>query len=310
MIEEPALDFLKKIGIEAGKADERKTVVPTSRPGIRMARLRSNDIPMVVAWGAADLGITGEDMVQEFVEVCTAKDIPLIVVPEAAKLDISGEDMVLECGARMMVMLLPLGFGKCSLSLAAPEDVTVPKTIVAALPRLAERLCRRDGREAEIMPWYGVLESAPQLEIGDTGERFADAIFDQVGSGKSLTANGFRVLSTLMDSQAYLIANGVSLREKKDIIDEIVLYAQGVLAARQTVFVKVNAKSPAICDALKGILPAMESPDVVPLGNAGEFSVSAAAPREGLGKLILQLKKAGGAGILVFGPAGLELVVP
>lgn len=268
-IEEPAAKLLRNLGLEP-KTDgpgDRRTTFPSTWPGIRLLQARSLDVPLYVETGKADLGITGQDMVAE----------------RRAK----------------VVELLPLNFGKCRLALAAPKGVTKPKTVAAALPNLAGDLCRREQIRAEIVPFQGVLESAPVRGL-------TDACFDQVGSGRSLEANGLSIVSILMESRAVLIANGVSLKDprKREVADALVLGMQGAMAAEEKAVVVVNAADREIRDGLLGILPAMKSPTVSELAGGKGFSLLSVVPSEprlGLILLLSRLKAAGGADILVQG---------
>jgi ATP phosphoribosyltransferase len=268
-IEESAARLLKKLGIEP-KTDgpgDRRTVFPTGWPGIKILQARSLDIPLYVWSGKADLGITGQDMVAE----------------RRAK----------------VVELLPLDFGKCTLALAARKGVRKPKTVAAVLPNLARRLCRAEGIRARILPFRGTQESAVVSGL-------ADAVFDQVATGRSLDANRLRVIRTLMESRAVLIANGVSLRDerKKQLMDAIVLGMRGAMAAADKAVVVVNAANRETTDALLQVLPAMKSPTVSELADGKGFSLLSVVPSEprlGLILLMARLKAAGGTDMLVQG---------
>ncbi len=268
-IEEPAAKLLKKLGIEP-KTDgpgDRRAMFQTGWPGVRMLQARSLDIPLYVWSGKADLGITGQDMVAE--------------------------------RRARVVELLQLNFGKCRLALAARKGVRKPETVATLLPNLARRLCSQEGIRARMLPFQGVLESAVVSGL-------ADAVFDQVASGRSLEANGLSVLSVLMESRAVLIANGVSLRDvrKREVVDAISLGMLAAMSAEDKAVVVVNAANRKTRDRLLQALPAMKSPTVSELADGKGFSLMSVVPSEprlGLVLLMARLKAAGGTDILVQG---------
>ena len=269
-VKEPSFRLLEDIGIKADMNDERRLIMPTSQPGVRILLARSMDIPLYVVRGAADLGIGGEDALAERGVISGSPPWP---------------------GGPSVVKLLPLDFGGCKVALAAPGGVKTPGSIATALPGITRAYCRKKGINPDIVVMQGALEAAPKLGM-------AEAIVDQVATGTTLRENGLRVLDVIMETRMYLIGNPVSVKGKAEAIDQIVLLAQGVLEARKRVFLRVNAATDAIRDALVKLLPAMKSPDVGLLASGG-YTVAAAVPKRGLEDLVMELKSAGGSGILV-----------
>ncbi|MEW6748233.1 MAG: ATP phosphoribosyltransferase [Candidatus Micrarchaeota archaeon] len=267
-VQQPVLQMLEQIGIKVDVNGGRGLLIPSSKRNVRALLARSMDIPLMVERRAADIGFTGEDAVAE-------------------------RGSRVEC-------VLPLDFGRCKVVLAAPRPVSVPKSIATTLPNVTKAFCRREGLRADIITLQGALESAPKLGI-------AEAIVDQMETGTTLKENRLRVLEVIMESRMTIIANGISLAEKKGQIDEIALSAGGLMAARQRVVLKVNAGSERVRDALLKLIPAMKSPDVAPLAEPGAYSLLAAVPRKGLERLIVRIKAAGGTDILVEKP---QFIIP
>ena len=277
-VREPSFRLLEDIGIKADMNDERRLILPTSRPGVRVLLARSMDIPLYVVRGVADLGIAGEDAMAE-------RGIRVGSPPWP--------------GGPSVANLLPLDFGACKVALAAPRGVKTPKSIATALPRITAEYCRKTGINADIIVLQGALEVAPRLGI-------AEAIVDQVATGTTLRENGLRILDTIMETRICLIGNPDSLKTKKKETDRIALCVQGVLEARKRVFLRVNAATDAVRDMVVKLLPAMKSPDVGLLASGG-YTVAAAVPKRGLEDLVMELKSAGGSGIVV---EALKLIIP
>jgi len=268
-LREPSLRLLEDAGMKPLCGDDRKLIVPTSRPGVRLLLARAMDIPLFVARGAADIGIAGDDAIAE------------------CGLYTSSCKWVRD---RDLALLLELDFGACQVALAAPPRIREPASIATTMPTIASRYCG----SAKIVRLQGALETAPLFGI-------AEAIVDQVDTGTTLRQNGLRILKVLMESRMNLFANPSSLKTKKAGLDRITLCLGAVLEARKRLMVKVNAASDLVRDALVKILPAMKSPDVSPLAGGG-YALAAAVPRKGIEDLVVALKGSGGSDIVVTEP--------
>lgn len=258
-LKEPAFKLLEEVGIKPSNGNERKLLVPTSDPGVRILMARCMDIPLMVERRAADLGIAGQDIIAE------------------------RRSKVRE--------LLKLDFGSCTVALAAPEGIEKPKSIATALPNVTADFCKRKGLDAEIIELSGALESVPELGI-------AEAIVDQVVTGDTLAENRLRILDSIMQSSVYLIGNYQSLEMNEEECYRVELCVKAVLEARNRLFLEVNAETAEIRDALIELLPAMKRPNLSDLTDGG-YVVGAAVPRKGLMDLIVNLKAAGGTDIIV-----------
>lgn len=273
-VSEPSFRLLGDIGIKGDCSDERALELPTSRRGVRLLLARAMDIPIYVARGAADLGISGEDAIAE-------RDL--------ATASAWGRN-------QEIAKLLALDFGACRIALAAPPSIKTPRSIATALPRITRAYCRKKGIfNPDIISLQGALELAPKRGI-------AEAVVDQVDTGRTLERNSLRVLDVIMESRMYVIGNPDSIKKKEAAITPIVLCARAVMEARKRVMVMVNAASDSLRDALVKLLPAMESPNISPLAGNKGYSLLAAVPRDGLEDLLVGLKAAGGTDILSWKP--------
>ncbi len=185
------LDRLDALGIDTAevRANDRKLLFRDA--GI--VTMRPSDVPTYVEAGAADIGITGKDVLREQAE-------------------------------REVVELLDLGYGPCRMVLAteAGEDPAAEALrrlgvmrVATKYPKTAMRHFQRTGRQAEIVEVKGSVELAPLTGL-------VEAIVDLTATGTTLEENGLVIREELFASSARLIANPVSYRLKAAAIDRVV----------------------------------------------------------------------------------------
>ena len=235
--------------------------------------VRDDDIPTFVLDGVCEFGIVGQNVLEEF-----ASD----------RTDL-GYDIVAE-----------LGFGQCSLKVAAPEATNYdgPKSlagqrIATSYPRILGRFLRESDVEATIVTMSGAVELAPRLQI-------ADFICDLVSTGATLEANGLRALETVLESQAVLIRTRKPMDPgRAEIAAGLMSRIEGVLATKESKYIMMNAPSEALKD-ITAILPGAEAPTIVPLhGRPGQFAVHAVCQESVFWETLQRLKAAGASAILV-----------
>ena len=181
---EPALERFARAGIVPAGDAGRRLLVPTSDPDIEFLSVKPGDVPVYVESGAADLGVTGTDVLRE------------------------GNPDVLEP--------LELGFGHCRLSVAAPADAPWPELPGGITPRIATkypRLTREHfaalGRAVDVIRINGSVEVAPLLGLSHW-------IVDLVDTGHTLLANGLVERDVILRASAVLVANRASQKLKLD----------------------------------------------------------------------------------------------
>lgn len=185
-----ALDLLEQLGIDTGevRSNDRKLVFPD----IGVITMRPSDVPNYVEHGAADVGITGRDVLAEQTD-------------------------------RDVYELLDLGFGACRMIVAVHEDGDPLAEslrrlgrirIATKYPRVANAHFAATGRQAEIVEVKGSVEIAPLTGL-------ADGIVDLVATGRTLAENRLVEREQIFDSTARLIANPVSHRLKAAEIDDL-----------------------------------------------------------------------------------------
>jgi ATP phosphoribosyltransferase len=187
------LDALDQIGFDTSemRGDSRSLIF--SLDGLTVVTIRPSDVPTYVEAGAADLGVTGKDV-------------------------------LLEQRDRVVYELLDLGFGSCRMVLAARSgDGSLDESerrmgamrIATKYPRIAERHFDETGRQAEIIDVKGSVELAPLVGL-------ADGIVDLVATGRTLAENGLEVREEIVTCTARLVANRVSHKLRAAEVDDLV----------------------------------------------------------------------------------------
>jgi ATP phosphoribosyltransferase len=231
-----------------------------------------------------------------------AQDIPEFVADSAADVGVTGLDLVRESG-RELECLLDLGFGRCRLVLASHDergatsaDALAPGTRVAtSFPRLAREYFAARALDVELVPVSGAAEIAPHIGI-------ADVVVDLSSTGSTMKVNGLRELDTLLESSARLVgrpgaADGESPRARA--VSELVVALASVLRARGQRYVMANVPRAAL-PRVRQVLPGLNGPTVTEVLDGGTFvAVHAVVPAAGLYRTVADLKSLGAEGILV-----------
>jgi ATP phosphoribosyltransferase len=262
---EPALRLCAEAGLTF-ELTERSLLVPCANAPVDLLLVRPSDIPEYVQDGVVDLGITGANLVLE------------------ADADV--------------VTIADLGFGRCTLEAAVPEDAPQQTLegldglrVATAYPVSTRRLLAERGVDAELVPVSGSVEAAPRLGL-------ADAIVDLVSTGSTVSANGLRRIGLLLSSQAVLIGGREAIERRRELVDRLDLMLLGVVAARRRRYVMMNARADDLA-RIRTVLPSMGAPTVVPLADEGEIAVHAAVDADDVWELLPALKDAGATSILV-----------
>lgn len=186
---------MKKVGITPEKsffdADDRALKFATNIEGLSIIRVRSFDVATFVAYGAAQLGVAGSDVIEEF-------NYPELYAP------------------------LDLGIGKCRLSVAEPESVAKNDDptrwshvrIATKYPNLTSRHFAARGVQAECIHLNGAMELAPAIGL-------SERIVDLVSSGATLKANGLVEVEKIMDISSRLIVHRASYKTRIGEIEPI-----------------------------------------------------------------------------------------
>jgi ATP phosphoribosyltransferase len=240
----------------------------------------------------------GEEFQAIFVR---AQDIPEFVADGAADLGVTGADLVAESG-QQVTELLDLEFGRCRLAVAVKEESPVTDAreladgtrVATSFPRVTERFFEGLNVGAQVAPVSGAAEIAPHLGV-------ADVIVDLVSTGSTLKVNGLREVATIMDSTARLIANGATVgsEEKGARITELVTALESVIRARAKRYLMANVPR-ARLEEVKSIIPGLSGPTIIELHNGGQWvAAHAVVDSRKIYQTIIRLKEIGAEGILV-----------
>jgi ATP phosphoribosyltransferase len=262
-LNEKSVELLKNCGLNFENY-KSSLISPVSNFPLEILFLRDDDIPEYVQDGIADLGIVGENVIEE-TEVSVS-------------------------------YLQRLGFGKCSLKIAITNDSDIKeltnlegKSIATTYPVILGKFLQKQNIHADIRTISGSVEISPGLGL-------SDAICDLVSTGGTLKSNGLKPFADVMKSEAVLIGSKGS--ENNDLVQELMQRIQSVLRAKETKYVVLNV----LKDNLKSVLallPGVKSPSVLPLAEEGWVAVHTVIPERDFWDRISQLKQAGAQGIVV-----------
>jgi ATP phosphoribosyltransferase len=242
-----------------------------------------------------------------------AQDIPEFVADGAADVGVTGWDLVNESG-RALTSHLDLGFGRCRLVVAAREDSGIrtiadigrdgPMRVATVFPNITRRFFEAQGRPVDVVPVSGAAEIAPHLGI-------ADVVVDLTSTGSTLRVNGLREIETVLRSSAHLITaeggprngNPDRAREMGDLSTALA----SVIRARGQRYLMANVPRTAL-DRVREVLPGLNGPTVIEIAESSAFvAVHAVVGADTIYRTISQLRALGGAGILV---TRIERLVP
>ncbi len=186
---EQTLPLLEAAGITPSEDPERsrKLILPTSREGIELVVIRAADVPTYVAFGAAELGVAGRDVLLEY----------------------QGDGLYEP---------LDLGIARCRLVVAGrPGGDTGRRRLRVATKYVetARRHFAAQGRQVEVIKLYGSMELAPLVGL-------ADLIVDLVDTGNTLRANGLVELEPIAEISSRLVVNKAALLMRREPIRELV----------------------------------------------------------------------------------------
>lgn len=235
--------------------------------------VRDDDIPTFVADGVCELGIVGGNVLREF--------------------ELGEQDARCE-------VIAELGFGRCSLKLAAPESAAWGgaasldgSRIATSYPRIVQAFLDERQISATVIKMNGAVELAPRLQI-------APYICDLVSTGATLEANGLRPLETVFESEAVLIRTRKPVApDKQDKVAGLLSRIDGVLATKESKYIMLNAPGEALA-AITALLPGAEAPTILPLHQRpGQFAVHAVCQESVFWETLQKLKATGASAILV-----------
>ena len=238
----------------------------------RVSVLRPQEIPVYVAEGLFDLGITGQDWIAE-----TSADVEVLTSLSYAK---TGPGH-----GTKIVLAVP---NEHPANTA--EEMPAGSRISTEFVKLTERHFAELGIPVKVAWSYGATEAkVPEI---------VDAIVDVTETGSTLRAHGMKIIETLLTSDPVLVANRDAASDpvKRAAMDDITTLLLGALRAEGRVLIKLNV-SEADRDAVLAVVPSMKAPTVSPLAGGG-FAIETVVEKRGVNRLIPELLAAGATDIL------------
>ena len=211
-ISEPAVKLLGKAGIGVKDTANRRLFSETYDNEISVMFTRAADIPEFVADGAADIGMTGLDLIEE----------------NNASVEI----------------LEDLNFGSAKLVLAVPEDSPINKLgidivdgalVATEFPNLTRRYLKNNGNKRQNCRIKRIDRNSPFIGV-------ADIIADLTSTGTTLKMNHLKIIDTILQSSIKLIANKKSYKDNNEKIEAIRTGIKGVLDAEGKKLVMMNVE--------------------------------------------------------------------
>jgi len=235
--------------------------------------IRAQEMARYVENGILDCGLTGYDWIME-----QAAD-----VKQVAELNYAKE-----------------GLRPVKWVIAVPNDSKIHsvkdlngKRIATELVGFTKRYLKSKKIKAEIDFSWGATEVKPP--------HLADAIVELTETGTSLRANNLRVVETILESSTRFISNRKAWQDKwkQQKMENIVMLLKGALAAEEKVGLKMNVSKKDLRRVMS-LLPALHSPTISALSDAGWYDLDVVIDERMICDLIPKLKKAGASGIVEY----------
>ena len=261
-LSDQAIDLLKQAGLSFRRQD-RSLFARVREIPVDITFLRTDDIPVLCAEGAIDMGITGSDLVAESGAVVETR--------------------------------LRLGVGKCRLAVCVPEESAFQngadldgRRIATSFTRITQEYLRKHNGQAHLVPLAGSVEIMISLGV-------ADAIVDLVETGSTLAANRLRIMDEIDQYETILIQNPG--QRHSELADRVVRRLEGVVIARAYSLLEYNVPRDKLPEAEK-ITPGFNSPTVSSLEDADWCAVKVMVPHQEVIRVMEKLEVLGAHAIL------------
>lgn len=240
-------NLFKRCGLNLNVSDRRLLAHVANMP-IDVMRVRSSDIPGLVMDGVCDLGIVGDNTLEE----------------TALERELMGQKS-------QYLRTSPLNFGGCRLSIAMPEGFNYQGVksldglrFATTYPQLLNRYAKANGINVEFCLLKGSVEVAPRVGL-------SDGICDLVSTGATLEANGLVEVEEIFKSKASLIQTSTPLcTEKLSILDTLLPRIQGVMKAKESKYIMLHAPKDKIAQ-VSALMPGRETPTILPLAGRDDL---------------------------------------
>ncbi|MFM1549877.1 MAG: ATP phosphoribosyltransferase [Lentisphaeria bacterium] len=261
-LSEIAAELLQQAGLSF-RRQNRSLFARVRDMNVDITFLRTDDISVLCAEGAIDMGITGSDLVAE------------------SEADVQTR--------------LQLGVGKCRLAVCVPEDAPgdsvaslAGQRIATSFPNVTRTYLASHGIEARLVNLTGSVEVMIALGV-------ADAVVDLVETGGTLAANRLRLLDEIACYESVVIQN--SARQHAELADRVVRRLEGVVIARSYSLLEYNIPKDKLA-AAEGVTPGYNSPTVNALEDSAWCAVQVMVRRGEMIDVMDRLEALGASAIL------------
>ncbi|MBS7817663.1 ATP phosphoribosyltransferase [Wohlfahrtiimonas chitiniclastica] len=235
-------NLLKQCGLKI-TIQKDKLIAHVENMPIDILRVRDDDIPGLIFDGVVDIGVVGQNVLEE------------VALSREGKMD------------NQYIALKELPFGACRLSIAIPkerpyQDVSdlTNLRIATSYPYLLKRFLDEKNIPFKTSMLNGSVEVAPRAGL-------ADAICDLVSTGATLEANGLREVDVIYRSTAALIQTTAPMSaDKQALINKLMCRIQGVTQAIESKYIMLHAPKDRL-EEICSLLPGAETPTILPLTN-------------------------------------------
>ena len=267
-LNERAVELLLKSGLDLGEEWGRRLVVQVKNKEIEIIFVRAQDIPVFVHSGAVDFGLTGQDQI--------------------ANAGVDVEEM------------LELKFGYCRLSVAVPEasgitrveDIPDGSRVATSFCNIAQKYFDSIGKKVELIQVTGAAEIMPYMGV-------SDLIVDLVSSGSTLKTNRLREIASILSSQAVIVGNRKSLKEKGEAMWDVVDAIESVIGAESKKYLMADVPKSSL-EEIQALFPGLAGPTVMNIaGNNDMVAIHVVIEGSEVYDDVNRLKKLGGKGILI-----------
>jgi ATP phosphoribosyltransferase len=293
-------EILQRSGYKV--SGQERTYRPTiNDPKIELKILRPQEIPVFVSEGLQDVGITGQDWIKE-----TGVDVEILENLEYGKIRLVVAVPKELSDANSVSDIMESIWSKGKNFRVSTEYLNIASEYIKNSPDYKKRFGTSD--PMIVTPWWRKGENPRAkifLSFGATEAKppeNSDCIIDVTETGSTIEANNLRIIETIMQSSAVLIANktALELTEKQEKIYDIMTLLKGVVDGSKRIHIFVNVKK-ANLQKLLTSLPALKNPTIAPLANEGWCSVNTVVEKDCLIELLPKIRKLA-QGIVVYEP--------
>lgn len=265
------LDLLKRGGLIFENSG-MSLVTPCQNFPLELLHLRDEDIPEAIRSGAANIGVVGENVLNEF-------------------------ELGLEKTVCQRILSLP--FAQCRMSLALPNGMQIENIkdldglrVATSYPNILKDFAQKNSIRLFPIVLAGSVELATRLNM-------SDVIFDIVSTGETIRLNGLREFYRISDISPQLVSSlELSLLEK-DLLKDLLVRIQSAITSQMSRYLMLNAPKNSL-DKIISILPSIDAPTVMELStDLNKVAVHAVVPQNIIWELIGQLKAVGATGLLI-----------